>query len=62
MTQRVYLPGRKVAHLTDQGTVSYCRIWSPAGFWGTGSQEEYETAAALPLCKSCRKKNGGQEQ
>lgn len=58
MSERVYLPKRKVAHLTDQGTISYCRIWSPGGFWGTGSQEEYERAESLPLCKTCAKKDG----
>ena len=59
---RVYLPGRKVAHLVDSwpvNAVSLCRVW--AEFWGTGSQEEYEKAASLPLCKRCLARNGGDD-
>lgn len=60
-TKRVYTPKGKVAHLTSQGTVTLCRLWYPEGFWGTGSQEEYEKAETLPICKPCLKKNGGKE-
>ena len=59
-TTRVYTPEGKFAHLTTQGTVTLCGLWYPEGLWGTGSQEEYEKAAALPVCKPCRRKNGGQ--
>jgi hypothetical protein len=55
---RVYIPTGKVAHFTDQGTVTYCRLWVPEGLWGTGSQEEYERAASLPICKKCQRKGG----
>jgi hypothetical protein len=60
---RVYTPYGKMAHLLplgDRATAGYpvalCRR-SPALFdsWlGTGSQGEYEKAAALPLCKRCK--------
>lgn len=59
MVDLVYIPGRKISHITDQGTVSYCRLWMPEGFWGTGSQEEYENASSYPICKKCLKKAGG---
>ena len=58
-TRRVYTPKGKVAHLTQQGTITLCRLWYPEGLWGTGSQEEYEKAAALPTCKTCYVKDGG---
>jgi hypothetical protein len=60
-TSRVYIPSGRVAHLTPQGTVTLCGLWYPEGFWGTGSQEEYERAESLTLCKHCLRKNGGQE-
>ena len=58
-TSRVYTPKGKVAHLTEQGTITLCRLWYPDGFLGTGSQEEYETAATMPTCKTCYIKDGG---
>lgn len=52
---RGYLPLGKVAHLlSDQppgNCVAACGLW--ADFWGTGSQEEYERAEALRLCRLC---------
>ena len=59
-TSRVYTPRGKAAHLTTQGTVTLCGLWYPEGFWGTGSQEEYEKADSLPTCKPCSRKNGGE--
>lgn len=56
---RVYAVHGKLAHLLRPGDVpvsgdAFCRI-APAGFgWrGTGSQLEYEIAAALPPCSRC---------
>lgn len=55
---RIYLLGAGIAHLRhmrgfQQGPV--CGGFDADGdrWLGTGSQEEYETAAALPLCGEC---------
>lgn len=61
---RVYTGTRgKVAHLipaSSPGYVSraFCGLWawSRSNWRGTGSQSEYDLAAALPLCKSCERK------
>jgi hypothetical protein len=61
---RVYLSRGKVAHLKGNWTA---RQWftapcgaspawyEPHGWYGTGTQEEIEKAAGLPLCKRCVK-------
>lgn len=62
---RVFLRKGRVAHLLPYG-------WSPNGgyaislcgrqpdlfdYWfGTGTQEEHDEAASLPLCKGCAKR------
>ena len=57
--ERRYLRRGKVAHLIRSGMdgISVCNIWAgytaTSDFWGSGSQEEYEKADSLPLCKSC---------
>jgi len=66
---RVYTPYGRMAHLLPLGAlvsfgspVALCRR-SPALFdsWrGTGSQAEYDKAAALPLCQRCKKAAGGE--
>lgn len=30
--------------------------WSASDWWGTGSQEEAERAASMPVCKTCTRK------
>jgi hypothetical protein len=52
----------KVAHLVSRNIYQESIWMSPCGFsgsdynWlGTGSQEEYETAEKLPLCKTCER-------
>lgn len=53
---RIYVPTGKVAHLRTPWASHgqpLCPA-DPAWAWrGTGSQEEYEHAATLPLCKRC---------
>lgn len=54
--ERVYMRRGHVAHLKALGDLSVlCAKWhQPAHWWlGTGSQEEIDHAAAMPLCKSC---------
>jgi len=54
---RVYLPHGTVAHLMAPFGSRYvlCPAGSRAGEWlGTGSQAEYDRAAALPLCFRCQ--------
>lgn len=65
---RVFLPGDSVAHLREDVVPAeniLCRRYDKdgnplppgsydSGFWlGTGSQEEYDAAQALPLCGNC---------
>lgn len=58
---RVYMPSAKTAHLVfadtslDGAPRALCRIRPYLGrsWHGTGSQGEYERAAALPLCTRC---------
>lgn len=52
-------PGSAVLTSDTSDTVTLCRIWASSGFWGTGSQEEYEKAEGLRLCKACTKQQGG---
>ncbi len=63
--ERVYIPGGEVAHLSSQDrstlarTFTECGLWWPgAGFFGTGSQEEYEEAARRRLCLKCQRATG----
>lgn len=50
-----YLPNGKVAHLVLAG-LSVCGRDGVWGVWyGTGTQDEYDKAAALPHCKRCEK-------
>jgi hypothetical protein len=56
---RVYAPGRPVAHLLDGSATEYALTLCGAerdgrGWWGTGSQDEIDKAAALPLCTGCQ--------
>ena len=53
---RVYLPGGREADLAEAVCWTGCggRAASRRDRWhGTGSQEEYETAKRLPLCRAC---------
>ena len=55
---RLYQRGVREAHLENDGMIA-CRdqrtraAWVDETWLGTGSQEEYEHAAALPLCPRC---------
>ncbi len=55
---RLYQRGGRQAHLTADSKIA-CRgplredAWVDESWLGTGSQEEYEHAAALPLCRRC---------
>lgn len=61
----LYLKDGKVAHAHSTFTVSRFIAECGAGAWatwyGTGSQDEYDTAAALPKCKSCLPKVGASD-
>ncbi len=54
-----YLPGGKVVHALSYAAarVATCGtgpVWfAPDGWYGTGTQAEYEHAASLPQCKRC---------
>ena len=57
---RVYRSGGRHAHLREEsGGLIACSVWRfreggwEAGWLGTGSQDEYEHAAGLPLCLGC---------
>lgn len=57
---RVYRPNGKVAHLLAAGASNdyYERALCGARphwdqWFGTGAQDEYELAAAMPLCQKC---------
>jgi hypothetical protein len=54
---RVYRARGKVAHISELIYVAHLSApssWDDSeGWYGTGSQEEYETAAAMPLCPKC---------
>lgn len=52
----VYSPSGHVAHILSQNYAlcEYVPMW-PNQWMGTGSQEEYEKAARLRLCRKCRK-------
>jgi hypothetical protein len=60
---RVYLRSGRVAHLLDESSSpnvgtdeALCGIWAGFGsaVWlGTGTQDEHERAAELPLCSRC---------
>ncbi len=58
-----YLPNGRVVHAltgtSDAGAV--CGVYAlPASEWrGTGNQNEYEQAAALPKCRRCVARIGG---
>lgn len=56
--RRVYLPSGRRAHLSPpfsarSGLCAIAPEW-PADWLGTGSQDEYDRAAALPLCRRCQ--------
>lgn len=54
---RVYLPRGTKSHVALSSHWLACeRVYAvPGEHWrGTGSQEEYERAAELPLCKRCQ--------
>ncbi len=58
---RVYLPGGRVAHLSkdDRREFTECGMWWPCGgFFGTGSQNEYDEAARRRRCALCVRKAG----
>lgn len=57
-----YLMDRRVTHALKRrngrlDTVSRCgrepKWFDPAGWLGTGNQQEYERAAQLPKCRRC---------
>lgn len=54
---RVYFPYGKLAHFREAGlgcpVVRFRYGDLVDGTFGTGSQEEYDTAGALPLCRHC---------
>lgn len=59
---RRYTPGGKVAHLIPDTDWQHdfphalCGWWGRQVYWrGSGTQDEYDTAAALPTCRSCAK-------
>lgn len=64
MSDRVYTgPRGKVAHLIGGGAPGFvsaavCGLWawSRSDWRGLGTQDEYDRAASLPLCKSCERK------
>lgn len=58
MSARVYNARRGRAHLAESGNefVTFCGIWQPTGWLGTGSQDEYEEAAKRHLCKRCERR------
>lgn len=59
---RRYTPGGKVAHLIPETDwqhdfpTALCGWWGQQTYWrGSGTQAEYDQAAALPTCRSCAK-------
>lgn len=62
----LYLKNGTVAHAhsTFTGTrfVAECGAGAWAFWYGTGSQDEYEKAAALPKCKRCLPKVGASDK
>jgi hypothetical protein len=53
-----YLPGGAVRHLLGQDRIAaVCGrspVWyAPDGWYGTGTQAEYETCAGLAACRRC---------
>lgn len=53
-----YIPGGNVKHALDrpEQAVAACGVgpgWWSGGWYGTGSQTEYENLAARPACKRC---------
>jgi hypothetical protein len=53
---RVFNPRRGRAHLLDSAAdllVTYCGIWMPEGWHGTGSQDEETEAYRRRLCDRC---------
>jgi hypothetical protein len=52
-----YVPKGTRAHLLPNGmsnSKAVCGLYPwTTGWWGTGSQEEYDRAANLPLCQRC---------
>jgi len=53
---RVYRRGGHFAHLWEAGAacpIIYQHYADTGNWYGTGSQEEYEAAAAKPLCRRC---------
>lgn len=58
-----YMAGGSVAHAlgraSDAAAVCGMGPWLSRHWRGTGSQEEYERAAALPLCRRCERLVGG---
>lgn len=61
---RVYTgPRGKVAHIIPSSAAGYvsaamCGLWawSRSDWRGTGTQDEYDRADSLPLCKNCLRK------
>lgn len=60
--ERRYTPGGSVTHLIFGPDWEYpypaalCGWSGPKTYWrGTGSQEEYDTADSLPLCRRCQR-------
>lgn len=63
--ERMYAPNGTVAHLVRPSwhphvhPAAVCGLSGPRSWWwrGTGSQDEYERAEALPTCKTCERRD-----
>lgn len=56
MTEWLYLPkGGPVHQVEDRAARALCgvEVWRSEDWYGTGSQAEYESAAARPKCRRC---------
>lgn len=58
---RLYLKRGHVSHAVrraDGQITAECGVWTLGWWYGTGNQDEYEKAAALPECKRCPSTKG----
>jgi hypothetical protein len=53
---RLYLHASAVAHLGYSPRGVFCDVMPQLGedWYGTGSQDEYDKAARMPLCRRCQ--------
>jgi hypothetical protein len=59
---RMYVKRGRVSHAVDTlfgngGAV--CGVYPWMGWYGTGSQDEYDKAASMPRCQRCPEREGG---